>query len=453
MTRRQFLLLILPLFVVLLGFLVLGIAERRGVGAPTRWDDGFATAVRETLAREYVGGVRDERLAWEAYFNAMDAYVRTFDEHAEVTPPWKLEEERQFTSGQYGGIGVLTNALPAAGGEGAPSAEGPLDAVRVTGMKPDGPAARAGLLLGEEIVAVDGRSIAALLASREPGALERAIRGPEGTEVRLTVRARSGASRDLSIRREAISSGSVFGARFVDEAQKIAYLRIQNFHLETARDFRLRLKEFQGKGMRALILDLRSNSGGLLEQALEVANALLPRGTLVRMRGRSSAFSDVREARPDAAVAPDVPLAVLVDRLSASASEVLAGALQDHRRGVLVGEPTWGKFKVQTVRNVATDAGTAVLKITTSLYETPSGKIYQRDASASDPLAGLRPDIFLYVPDAERTTVLESFAEDLHSDWLLEPRPPREPPPDRVVEAALALFRGESYYPELPGGS
>jgi carboxyl-terminal processing protease len=361
-----------------------------------------------------------------------------------VTPPWDYEAERQQTSGLYGGIGVLTSGTPE---------PGPGAVMRISGLKPDGPAAKAGLLLGEEILAVGGVTIAQLLAGGTKGAIENAIRGPEGTEVLLSVRSRTGAVRDVSIRRAAISSGSVFGARFVDAERKIGYVRIQNFHLDTGRDFRLRVKELLDQGMRALVLDLRANNGGLLPQALDVANALVASGTLVRMRGRTAYHTEVHDARPEEVIAPDLPVAVLVDRRSASASEVLAGALQDHRRGVIVGEPTYGKFKVQTVRNVLTEAGTAVLKLTTSLYETPNGTSHQRFSHGSDPLAGLRPDLTLYVPDDERAGIDGVFAGQVHSDWMLETRPEPAGTADRTLDAAVALLRGEPYFPELPRGS
>lgn len=444
MTRRQFLLLVLPLLAVILGFLFISIAQRSGAGAPTAWDERFEGLVRETLAREFVGDVRDPRLAWEAYFNAMNAYVRTFDEHAEVTPPWAFEEERQQTSGQYGGIGVLTESA---------AREKPVESIRIQGVKPGGPAAQAGILVGEEILAVDGHTILDLTSRDDPAAVERAIRGPVPSKVRLGIRSRSGATRDVEVARADISSGSVFGARIVDASAGIGYVRVAKFLLDTATDFRRSLEALKKEGIRALVLDLRGNGGGLLPQAIDVANALLPRGAIVRTRGRAPGHSEVHEARPEAVVAPELPLVILVNRYSASASEVLAGALQDHRRGLLVGEPTYGKFKVQTVREVETEAGWAVLKFTTSVYETPYGGSHQRDGGRADPLAGLRPDLQVWTAEAEQLALLERFREEVYAGWSDEAPPARAEFVDRPLAAAIALLKGETYYPELVGGS
>ena len=135
-SRRQFLALILPLLLVLAGFVVISLVERSGAVNSLPWDEGFARYVRSTMAYEYVGGVQDERQAWEAYFSALNQYVQTFDAHAEVVPPWDVAQRREDSSGQYVGIGIRTDAR---------FHGGPGGGIRVSGVKPGGPADDAGV--------------------------------------------------------------------------------------------------------------------------------------------------------------------------------------------------------------------------------------------------------------------------------------------------------------------
>jgi carboxyl-terminal processing protease len=441
-SRRQFLALLLPLLAVLIAFTVLLALERSGVRGAPLWDEDFARYVRDRIGQDLVWGVGDDRKQWQAEFNAMNAYVRTFDDYGGVTAPWHVEEERARSTGQYHGIGIQIEQ-PA---EGTPEGQG----ILVTGVQPGGPAASAGVRIGDRIVAVDEWALSAMSSLDD---LRDRIRGPLGTSVVLRLRSPEGTERAASVVRAEIEKGSVFGTRIVDGPRGIGYTRVGAFQPGTARDLRAALDRLSQDGMKALVLDLRDNSGGLMDQAVLVANLFLDRGVILRQRGRSRDFTAVHRADPAQAWNPAIPLAVLVNgwvdyehQGSASASEILAGALQDHRRAVLVGERTFGKFLVQAVEDVPTRPGLALFKRTTSVYETPLGHHYQRRGSPSegDPLAGLEPDLFVPLTLEERRGLGRVFDDEYYADWKPKGAVPPRAFVDRQLEAARALLAGDA---------
>jgi len=441
----------MPLLAVLIGFVVLIAVEHSGGRDAPPWDQEFFRHVRERMAHDFVWGMGDDRRAWEAYFEAMNAWVRTYDRFAEVVPPWDVERAREDSSGQYMGIGIRIEE-PAAP---------PVESIRILGVKPGGPAAEAGIVVGEEIVAVGDRRVSELWPAEpetpESGfdlrPLQRAIRGPEETTVRLGVRdPGTGTERAVDVNRAQIDSGSIFAARLVDEEPPIGYVRVAGFQASTARDLRAAVEKLLEKGMRSLVLDLRSNRGGLLDQAVEVADLFLDHGTIVRQRGRLREFTDLREAQADGTLSATLPLAVLINDEAASASEILAAALRDHRRAVLVGERSYGKFLVQIVEEVPMDVGVALFKRTTSIYETPLGHHYQRAPlrNGDDPLAGIAPDLYVPFSKDERKQLHARFLHEYYADWNPQAQPePGEPFVDRQLAAARALLRGETYYPRM----
>ena len=184
-----------------------------------------------------------------------------------------------------------------------------------------------------------------------------------------------------------------------------------------------------------------------------MADALIDRGTIVSVRARDEDLNETIRATETGTVTADLPVAVLINRLSASASEVLAGALQDHRRAILIGERSWGKFLVQTVQPLVMQQGTALFKRTTAIYETPLGHNYQRRRlpNRHDPLAGIAPDLYISIDDREEMRkLLDIFENELLAAWNPK-RPPVHPEfIDRALEAAIAVLKGETYYPKLP---
>jgi carboxyl-terminal processing protease len=255
-TRRQFLSLVVPLLFLLLGYATLSILERTGAMAGPPWDGDFARFVRDRMSEEFAYGLGDRRAQEAAYFQALNAYVKAFDPRSEIIPPWELERSRQESSGQYVGIGVRVDQ---------PTVEGDaITSVRISGVKPKGPAAKAGVSVGDVLVGVEGVAVATICADGQIAPLSGAIMGERGTTVTLRLRGAAGAERDVAIVRDAIDEGSVFGVRFLDGPGRIGYLRIQSFHADTGRAVEEAVKRLLADGMKGLVLDVRQNPGGLL---------------------------------------------------------------------------------------------------------------------------------------------------------------------------------------------
>ncbi len=248
------------------------------------------------------------------------------------------------------------------------------------------PAYRAGIIAGDRILRIDGED-AYDTSIRDAANL---LRGKEGEPVVLTLGRARREPFEVTMVREPILVPSVRGERMVRPG--IGYLRITKFDEQTMPAFREKIEQLRGEGLRALVLDLRSNPGGLMQMAVRVAELFLERGqVVVSVRGRhtNGAVRELRAAgrRPYT----KLPLAVLVDEGSASAAEVVAGALQDHRRGVLFGERTFGKASVQTVIALTSDPSCGI-RLTTAHYYTPSGRMIHGEGIAPDIRVDVTPE-------------------------------------------------------------
>src|SRR3546814_314308 len=314
----------------------------------------------------------------------MDSAIRglllDLDPHSAYLDKDDAEAFDEDTSGAYDGIGVEVQQLP----DGKVKVIAPID---------DTPAARAGVKAGDLIVAVDGKPLTPAGAEGQGP-----LRGEPGSTVKLTI-VREGESRPLqiSVTRGTIKLASVRG-RMLEPGY--AYIRISAFQADTAADFESTLKRLQagsGDRLRGLVLDLRSNPGVLLTTAVQIADDLLDEGGIVSTRGRSP-ISDAQLSAAPGDLMHGAPVAVLVDAGSASASEVLAGALHDNGRARIVGSRTFGKGSVQTL--LPLDNGDSV-KLTTARYYTPSGKSIQA--------RGIDPDVVLKPEGKE--------GEDSHADY------------------------------------
>jgi carboxyl-terminal processing protease len=270
--------------------------------------------------------------------------------------------------------------------------------VKVIAPIDDTPAARAGIKAGDTIIAVDGKTLTPASAEGQGP-----LRGEPGSTVKLTV-VREGEPKPLqiSVTRGTIKVASVRG-RMLEPGY--AYIRISAFQADTATDFESTLKRLQagsGSGkLRGLVLDLRSNPGGLLTTAVQIADDLLDAGGIVSTRGRTP-ISDAKFSATPGDLMQGAPVAVLVDAGSASASEVLAGALHDNKRARVVGSRTFGKGSVQTL--LPLDNGDSV-KLTTARYYTPSGKSIQA--------RGIEPDVVLQPEGKEAAAAHADYAEAL----------------------------------------
>ena len=320
-------------------------------------------AVYNAVKEAYVEPVDDKTLMQ----SAIRGLLFDLDPHSVYMPHDAAEEFDESSRGSYGGVGVELQRQP----DGSLRVIAPID---------DTPAARAGIKAGDLIIAIDGKTF-----KPDEGDSSGPLRGEPGSKVTLTVvREDKPKPFDVTLTRETIRIVSV-RSRMLEPGY--GYLRVASFQADTAADFDRqldRLREQAGGTLRGLVIDLRSNPGGLLTSAVQIADSLLEKGKIVSTRGRvpisDAEFSATPGDRLDGA-----PLVVLVDAGSASASEVLAGALRDNGRARVVGSRTFGKGSVQTL--LPLDNGDSV-KLTTARYFTPSGKSIQA--------LGIQPDVVLH---------------------------------------------------------
>jgi carboxyl-terminal processing protease len=254
------------------------------------------------------------------------------------------------------------------------------------------PAKEAGMLQGDKIIKVDGKDVTGI---RDENLIISMIRGPENTEVKITVyRPSEGKYVDFEIVRKRIKILNIKSEVVQD---KIGYVKIIVFDSEIARYFKESVNQLLAQGAEGLIIDLRDNPGGSYDQVVEIADALLPEGLIVytedREKNRKEKYSDAKEL--------NIPIAVLVNGNSASASEILAGALKDHKKGILIGAKTFGKGLVQEVVPLEDGSG---LKVTVAKYFTPSGVCIQD--------IGIKPDLEVQVPEKYKNFPASQIPKD-----------------------------------------
>ncbi|WP_420478343.1 S41 family peptidase [Brevundimonas sp. FT23028] len=326
------------------------------------------------VEQAYVVPVDDKKLIEAALQGMMGA----LDPHSNYLPPDGYGELRERTEGQYSGVGLTI------------SSEGGL--VKIISPMDGGPAARAGVNAGDVISAIDGQSASGLTVSQ----VSDKLRGAVGTSVKVTFLRDGEEPREVTLTREVIRIESVTG-RIEGE---FGYLRISTFNENTGRELTdtiNRLKR-ENPAIKGYVLDLRNNGGGLLDAAIAVSDTFLERGEIVSQRGRKPDQIQRYTARPGD-LTGGLPLVVLVNYGSASASEIVAGALKDHQRATIVGLTSFGKGSVQTVIPLRGGADGA-LSITTARYYTPSGASIQK--------IGIEPDLEVARSEAEARIVSRS---------------------------------------------
>ncbi len=363
-------------------------AEGRSAEAALSQEDvDLLAEVIKRVRREYVETVDDRTLVE----SAIRGMVGELDNHSRYLDENEYDDIRISTTGSYSGVGLDVT----------------LENGRVTVVSPlDGaPAARAGILPGDVVVAVDDIEVTEDNAETTVNRM----RGQPGTDVRLAVE-RDGAAGTLEfeLTRADIRVQTV-RAEYLGDG--FAYVRLTTFSNDTARDLdraARRLQREAGGSLRGLVLDLRNNPGGVLDAAIEVADLFIDDGLIVRGSGRGHQAHFEQTARPGDAL-ENVPLAVLVNAGSASASEIVAGAIKDHGRGKLVGERTYGKGSVQTVMPLG--RGSAI-KLTTSHYITPSGRSING--------LGIKPDVVVYNTNPQARFRAAGGAESITDDAQLK---------------------------------
>jgi carboxyl-terminal processing protease len=343
-------------------FLVLSVARSAtdGDAQPAyRALDRFGAAY--AAARANYVEVPDDRKMIEDALNGM---ISDLDPHSSYFDPKTFAEMQVKTSGMYGGVGLVISAE-----EGVIKVVSPID---------DTPASHAGIKAGDSILAIDGRGLQGISLDK----VQDLLRGTSGTPVRLTL-LRSGAQKtfEVSLMRAAIQVEAV---KFHREGN-VGYIRIPAFNEETNDGVTAAVKSLKkqiGPGLKGYIIDLRDDGGGLLDQAIAVSDDFLNSGEIVSTRGRKSDDTQRYDAKPGD-ITDGKPVTVLINRGTASASEIVAGALQDHRRAVIVGMTSFGKGSVQTIIPL-NDGQDGALHLTTARYYTPSGRSIQATGIVPD---------------------------------------------------------------------
>jgi len=399
----------------------------------------------DQVERNYVKEV-DRRELMEA---AIEGVLGKLDPYSSYISPEKLGQFRSSVESEFGGIGIQITVQGTH--------------LKIISPLVGTPAYRAGLMAGDTIVEIDGQSADGLSLDEAV----RRLKGKAGTEVTITVvHAGSSQREKVTVKREIIHVETVLGDhRQEDDSwdfmfkpeEHLGYLRVSAFSRDTADEMRKALEGLRDGGLRGLILDLRFNPGGLLTSAIEVSDLFVAQGRIVSTSGRNSP-----ERKWDAhknGTFEGFPMVVLVNRYSASASEIVSACLQDHKRAVVMGERTFGKGSVQNV--IEMEGGRSALKLTTAGYRRPSGKNIDRHEGDEKEEWGVTPDegFELKLDDDEMLELIEyRRARDVLQPKNSQPKAPdtsdgptEEPPPKddpKPNDDGAAEENGENANPE-----
>jgi len=340
--------------------------------------------VMEKVRKDYVDG---QNLKYEdLVYAALKGMLNTLDPHSEFMEPEKYKELQSDTQGAFGGLGIVVSMRD--------------NFVTVIAPMEDSPGFRAGILSGDRIIKIDGKSTERMSLADAV----KYLRGEPGTQVKISVlRPSSGRVKDYTLTRAVINVDMVKDINgkkdFPLGENKIGYIRLVQFGEKTSADLEASLNKLKDQGMQGLILDLRWNPGGLLDQAVDVCEKFLPRNSLVvTTEGRNRGQDSVRRARGRGDELHNMPMVVLVNLGSASASEIVAGCLQDSKRAIILGEKTFGKGSVQSIIPLAPmPDGTPALRLTTAKYYTPSHKVIHE--------VGITPDIIVPLTDEQERDI------------------------------------------------
>ncbi|NWF92497.1 MAG: S41 family peptidase [Syntrophaceae bacterium] len=390
------------------------------------------TDVLGLLQKEYV----EEKNSKDLIHGAIKGMLDTLDPHSAFLPPNMYKEMQEETKGRFEGLGIEITIK-----DGVLTVVSPIE---------DTPAFRAGILAGDMILKIDGESTKSLPLME----CVKRLRGPKGTKVTITIM-REGFTKpkDFTLVREVIPIRSV---RHELLEKHYGYIRVSQFQEKTDTEFDKHLKalEEESKGaLKGLILDLRNNPGGLLDQAVKVADRFLESGLIVSMEGRRE-DQKMKFHAQSAGTIPAYPLVVLINSGSASGAEIVAGAIQDHGRGILLGTQTFGKGSVQTIFPLKDGSG---LRLTTARYLTPNGRSIQAKGISPDivvkPLQGqleeekvpkhpVEKDLERHLIDVEKTPAKEK--EKPKKEEAKEKKPV-----DQQLERALELLKSWEIFKRL----
>ncbi len=364
-------------------FSAVSFAQMQGASSKSiknKYSEDLLSQVLERVKKDYV----DEKTQDQLIEAAASGVLSSLDPHSSFLNAEDLKEMSIHTKGEFGGVGIeITTDMSVA---------------KVVSAIEDTPAYRAGIKSGDFIVRIDGKSTYSMKIDE----IVKKIRGKVNSPVKLTIY-RKGEKEPLekTIIRRIIKIKPVKSNRFND----VAYIKITNFSERTFADLQTELKKLKTqigeKNLKGLVLDLRNNPGGLLDQAIEVSAGFLDKEkVVVSVKGKAGVLKEF-QTENDQFLVPNLPIVVLINEGSASASEIVAGALQDHKRAVIMGSKSFGKGSVQTVIPLENNQG--ALKMTTALYYTPSGRSIQA--------TGIEPDIELAQASIEKQKDSERDSE------------------------------------------
>jgi len=396
MVRRNALAILLVL--VMGGWLVWAFGASNPKGPDNeelfREADRFIEILR-LVQKQYVDDVETKQL----FRDAIDGMLGGLDPFSNYIPADELAEFNKATRGKFGGIGIQIGMS-----KGVLTVISPIEGT---------PAYRAGVMAGDMIAEIEGKSTDGIR-------LDEAVKqltGDAGTKVTITVRHVTGGTETITITRAIIEVPTVKGLRrdennewvyMIDEEKKIGYVRVASFVENSVPDLRDAIETMRERGMKAMIMDLRFDPGGILKTAVEMTDLFLEDGVIVKTKGRATPYWEATAS--EGGTLPFFPMVVLVNQYSASASEIVSGALQDHHRAIIIGERTFGKGSVQNV--IPLKGEESALKLTTSKYYLPSGRcIHREEDMTEDEEWGVVPEIVVRMSPQEYVDLIRARQE------------------------------------------
>lgn len=316
------------------------------------------------IRRDYIEDVDPNML----YDKAISGMLSVLDPHSEYIPARDFDAVNESLEGEFDGIGIVFNAAT--------------DTISVLNVIPQGPSDKAGVRAGDRVVRIDDRDVAGQGIPQD--SMVRLMRGPRGSHVKLSIK-RRGVDKlvDVDVVRDAIEVHSIETAFIIDKRAKIGFIRLSQFSRTSHDEICSAISKLRNQGMKSLILDLRSNSGGYLDQAILIANEFLPTNKLIVYTEDKYGLQQRTFSRGNGS-ATELPLVIIVDELSASSSEILAGAIQDNDRGLVIGRRTFGKGLVQA--QIPFGDGSA-MRLTVARYYTPTGRCIQKPYKKGEGMA------------------------------------------------------------------
>lgn len=435
-------------------------------GAPSREKEknyevvGLIVDVLEEVDSRYVNKLTPERKR-QLVEDMLNGGLERLDPHSAYINHKELEAFNKQSEGKFGGIGVHVGYDREKTGR-----------LMVISPMPGTPAYDAGAMAGDLILKIDGKSTEGMRMSEAVDL----IQGKPGDKVVLHVRHENGKMEDLPITRAVIEVKSVLGDLrkkdkptdwdfMLNKREKIGYIRLTQFNKTATEEMKAAIEELKRQDVRGLIIDLRGNPGGLLLAANEITDLFIDEGLIVSTRGRNHREEHYRASRSSTLLGKDshVPMAILINRYSASASEIFSAALKDHERAIIVGERSYGKGSVQNI--IPLEDGDSALKLTTASYRRPNGKnIHRFPESKEKDEWGVKPnkgyEVKLTDEERYKHILWRNDRDIVRTNGANKPKPPEkskdgkkkekdEPFKDRVLEKAVEYLKGAMKQAEL----